>query len=672
MEITVANYAGFCFGVERAISTVHQLIDKNRIVHSHIYTLGNLIHNPHVIRQLQQNGVTAIAKENLPALLQSDEDTTVVIRTHGIPKAISDMLLRAAEKNPLFHVIDCTCPYVKKIHEIAARESQIPNRFAIIIGDKNHPEVQGIMSYFQCETFVFSSSGELENAINALPKNKMPILVAQTTQNLSDYKKCQKIIENLYTNAAIFDTICKVTENRQIEVKELSSKMDAMIIIGGKESSNSKKLYEVSKQNCFNSYYIEDLQDLDLSDFSPNTKVGIAAGASTPGSIIEEVKKTMSEINNNEENFAQMLEESFKTLNTGDIVKGIITSITPTEIHVDIGAKVTGILSHNDFSNDPSASFEDSYKVGDEIEAIAVRVNDIDGIATLSKKKIDASKNWEKIVEAEKEQTVIDAKVIEAVKGGVIALALGAKVFIPASQTMLSKDSDLSVLIGKTVKVKIISINEQRKRAVASERIVAREEKAAKEAEFWANAEVGQKIENALVKSLTSYGAFVDIGGVDGLLHSSELSWRHIKHPSEVVNVGDRINVFIKALDPENKRIALGYKTEESNPWTIFTNQYNVGDTASVKIINMMPFGAFAEIVPGVDGLIHISQISKEKIANPADVLKKDQIVDAKIINIDNDAKKVSLSIRALLEDNDDAADSADESEAADAEADAQ
>ncbi|MBO4264853.1 MAG: bifunctional 4-hydroxy-3-methylbut-2-enyl diphosphate reductase/30S ribosomal protein S1 [Clostridia bacterium] len=647
MEIEVAKYAGFCFGVERAVSKTEELIAENKDTGVKIFTLGHLIHNGSVISRLERNGVFAIDIDKVESAIKEYVKVKLVIRAHGIPKDDYDFLCELKDRYPDFSVVDCTCPYVEKIHDIAKCESKKPDRFGIIIGDKDHPEVMGTKSCFSCPVYIFAKAEELERAISGFDPAFSPIMVAQTTHNLKEYKKCQKIIKKHYTNATIFDTICRVTENRQIEVEEFSARMDKMLIIGAKESSNSQKLYEISKMNCAESYFIESADDLDLSLFSPQMKVGIAAGASTPSDIIEEVRLKMSEIM--EENFAQMLEESFKTLNTGDIVKGIITSITPTEIHVDLGVKATGILSRNDFSDDPTVDFDSMYKVGDEIEAIAVRVNDVEGIATLSKKRIDASKNWEKLVAAEQNGDVLDAKVIEAVKGGVVAVALASRVFIPGSQTEIAKDGDLSTLVGKTLKVKIISINEQRKRAVASQKVILREIRAENEAKFWEKAEVGQKFENATVKSLTNYGAFVDIGGIDGLLHSSELSWRHIKHPSEVVSVGDQITVFIKALDPEKKRISLGYKTEESNPWTIFTNKYSVGDTASVKIMNIMPFGAFAEIVPGVDGLIHISQIAKERIANPGDVLKKGDTVDAKIIDIDNEKNKVSLSIKALL-----------------------
>lgn len=378
----------------------------------------------------------------------------------------------------------------------------------------------------------------------------------------------------------------------------------------------------------------------------------------------------MSEQNTNEQSFAQMLDESFKTLNTGDIVKGVITSITPTEIHVDIGSKVTGILSFDDVTDDPSADVKNMYKVGDMIEAVAFRVSDIDGTATLSKKRVDHMHHWQDIVKAKEEGTVLTGKIVETMEKGVLIYVCGTKVFVPASQSGLPRGADMAQLMGTTQRVKIIEINEQRRRAVASIRVVLQEEQQARQEAFWENIEVGKHYDG-VVKSFMPYGAFVDLGGVDGMVHTSELSWRHIKHPSAVIQLGDHIDVFVKDFDPEKKRISLGYKTEEMNPWKIFTDQYQVGDVASVKIVNMMPFGAFAEIIPGVDGLIHISQIADHRIASPAEVLQKGQLVDAKIVGIDMEAQKVSLSIRALLEDADndayyenEAEESSDEAEA--------
>lgn len=356
-----------------------------------------------------------------------------------------------------------------------------------------------------------------------------------------------------------------------------------------------------------------------------------------------------------QENFAQLLEESFKTLNTGDTVTGIVMYVSNTEVKLDLGAECTGVLTLENVTDDPSAKLEDLFKLGDKVTAVAVRVSDVEGIAVLSKKKSDASREWVKVKEAQENETVLEGKVIEAVKGGVIISALSQKIFIPASQTTVPKDGDLSSIVGTVQKFKIIDIKEDRHRAVGSIRVVAREERKAKEEAFWNEIEDGKHYEGT-VKSLTSYGAFVDLGGVDGMVHMSELSWLRISKPSDVVAIGDKLNVFVKSFDREKGRISLGYKTEETNPWTLFRAEHNVDDVVNVKIVSMMPFGAFAQIIPGVDGLIHISQIANKKLASPAEVLTKGETVDAKITDIDDENKKVSLSIRALLS-NDESAD---------------
>ncbi len=681
MIIEQAKSAGFCFGVERAVKNVKDLISRH--TDARIYTLGSLIHNPHVLAEFSAAGVRVLSSEDqLSQVLQDAQNgirTVIVIRTHGVPRSF-EQTLRATENTcPTLNVIDCTCPFVKKIHRIAYTQSQpfqnTPHAaFGLIFGDETHPEVAGIRSYFFCPTKVFSDFTAFDHFLDAhaafLQAKKRLILVSQTTQSLTGYKKCQKKLKKLYTNANIFDTICSVTEDRQLETAALAKRADLMFVVGGKNSSNTQKLFQISQQYCPDSFLIEGPDKVPCHLLAAHNFVGITAGASTPRDIIEEVRKTMSEQNTNEQSFAQMLDESFKTLNTGDIVKGVITSITPTEIHVDIGSKVTGILSFDDVTDDPSADVKNMYKVGDMIEAVAFRVSDIDGTATLSKKRVDHMHHWQDIVKAKEEGTVLTGKIVETMEKGVLIYVCGTKVFVPASQSGLPRGADMAQLMGTTQRVKIIEINEQRRRAVASIREVLQEEQQAQQEAFWENIEVGKHYDG-VVKSFMPYGAFVDLGGVDGMVHTSELSWRHIKHPSAVIQLGDHIDVFVKDFDPEKKRISLGYKTEEMNPWKIFTDQYQVGDVASVKIVNMMPFGAFAEIIPGVDGLIHISQIADHRIASPAEVLQKGQLVDAKIVGIDMEAQKVSLSIRALLEDADndayyenEAEESSDEAEA--------
>ena len=653
MEITVAKNAGFCFGVKRATDSLEAAIER-KSEGERIFTLGTLIHNDTYNAMLKDKGVRVTSIDEVRALSESassDAPVTIFIRAHGIPKQDEALLSSLSEKNPHFRYFDCTCPFVKKIHNIAKQHSAEDN-VLLVLGGSEHPEVVGILSYFEHEKYVFADSGELEQAIeNGLfvkMNNKTPILVAQTTQKLSEWRKAQKLLKKVYTNPLIFDTICSVTDERQKEAASLSAESDLMIVIGGRESSNTAKLFAVCKENCPHTLRIERAEELAVDNLiktSAHTRVGIAAGASTPSGVIQEVYNKMSEMN---ENFEAMLAESFKTLNTGDIVTGTVTYVTDAEIQLDVGAQVTGIIKAEQITDDPSVKLTELYKKGDQIEGRVGRVSDIEGIAELSKKAVDSARNWQKIVTANEEGAVVTGKVVEVIKGGVNVLVGATKVFVPASQTGIAKDGDLSVLKGQEVNLKVIEIKGNR--AIGSIRVVQRELRRANEAAFWENIEEG-KVYTGTVKSMTAYGAFVDLGGVDGMVHKTELSWKPIASPAAVVSVGDEITVFVKSFDAEKKRISLGYKTDDTNPWYLFTSKYAVGDVASVKIVSLMPFGAFAEIADGVDGLIHISQIAQQKIGKPADVLEVGQVVDVKIIAIDEEKQKISLSIRALLDE---------------------
>ena len=650
-NITVAENAGFCFGVKRATDALQKKLSA-KLHGERIFTLGHLIHNDVYNRKLEENGVFSISEDDIRVIAESateDSPVTVFVRAHGIPVSTENILRECAEKNRCFTYEDCTCPYVKKIHRIAKENSGEDNFFALV-GSPSHPEVVGIMSYVEGEGAVFSGADELQNFLEnselAKIHKKTVILAAQTTQKLTEWKKSQKILKKLYTNSKFFDTICNVTEIRQSETRSLARNCDYMIVIGGKDSSNTAKLYSICKEECENTVWIESASEI-RAEYPSNKKIGIVAGASTPQDSIEEVLFKMSEMT---ENFAELLEQSFKTLNTGDTVTGYITNVTDSELQLDLGAKVTGIIKSEQITDDPSAKLTEMFKVGDAVEAFVIRVSDVEGFAELSKKRTDSEKNWKNIVALKESGEVVTGKVIKVIKGGLSVVVDSVNVFVPASQSGVSKDGDMTELVGKNVDLKIIEIKEQGKRAIGSIRVVLAAARKAKEEEFWANIEEGKQY-TGKVRSLTSYGAFVDLGGVDGMVHVSELSWKPVKNPAQVVSVGDEITVFVKSFDKESKRISLGYKTDDTNPWLLFVNRYAVGDVVSVKIVNMMPFGAFAEIMDGVDGLIHISKISQQRIAKPADVLELGQVVDAKIIEIDNEKQKISLSIRALLDE---------------------
>ncbi|MBQ5893262.1 MAG: 4-hydroxy-3-methylbut-2-enyl diphosphate reductase [Clostridia bacterium] len=651
MKITVAKHAGFCFGVKRATEKLEHALTHRREGES-LLTLGDLIHNEVYNASLRSRGVRSVTEAELEEVLSRTDEAhpaTLFVRAHGCTAETEERLRRMAQGTPFFAWEDCTCPYVKKIHRIVEGcdpEEQI----LLLLGAREHPEVVGILSRFAGDKLAFDSPEELECAISQDEDGKLhkkvPVLVAQTTQKLGIWHQSQKKLKKLYTNSIIFDTICSVTESRQTEAEALSKVCDGAIVIGGRASSNTAKLYEICRRSCANTVLISSAKELEAEHFSGCDHVVIVAGASTPGDEIEEVYKTMSEMH---ENVEQMLNaQQCTTLNTGDVVTGTVTHVSDAELQLDVGAGVTGYIKADQISNDPAFKLTENFKNGDQVEAFVIRVSDIEGVAELSKKRADADKNWQTIVAACEEEQILEGKVAEAVKGGVVIYANANRVFIPASQTGVPKDGDLSTLVGTTVQFKVLEI--KGKKAVGSIRKVQREIRRAQEADFWANIEVG-KVYNGTVKSMTTYGAFVDLGGVDGMVHVTELSWKHIKNPAEVVSIGDPITVFVKSFDPEKKRISLGYKTEETNPWNIFKSQYAVGDIASVKIVSMMPFGAFAEIIDGVDGLIHISQIAMQRIAKPADLLEIGQIVDTRITDIDDEKQKVSLSIRALLEE---------------------
>lgn len=676
-EMICAENSGFCFGVRRAVNMLSQL---RKSTDKKIYTIGELIHNGIFVKRLEKDNIFAVEESDLESLVEQKDDIVLVVRTHGIKKSVKMFL----EENG-FSYIDATCPFVDRIHGIVDENSK-DAKAVVIMGDKNHPEVAGIMSYSHTDAYVCSGIEELTELVNNKLTNREDciLLTSQTTYNNEKNVNCQNFIRKLYTKAKIFDTICNVTEKRQNEVVRLSEKCDLMLVVGGKHSSNTKKLYEIASSRCKHTYLAEQANELPakaikalFETFKPDKNavftVGITAGASTPDDILEEVKVRMSEIINSDEttkmqntelndnmSFEEMLDASFTMYRPGERVKGIVTRVTSNEVHVDLGIKYTGIVPFSEMTDDPSAKMEELAKVGDEIEVIVEKFNDAEGTVLLSKKRIDADKNWIAFEEAEASGEVLSGKIIEVTRGGLVAVCQYGRVFIPTSQTTLPRsetpyeEKDLQPFMGQNVRFKIISTNKQRKRAVASMRAVVREEKAAGEAKFWETAEVGQKF-TGKVKSITNYGAFVDLGPVDGMVHVSELSWKRIKNPSEVVNVGDEIDVFIKALDPEKKRISLGYKVEAENPWTILANNYHEGDVVDVKIVSLTPFGAFAEVIPGIDGLIHLSQISNQRIAKPADVLAVGDVVKVMITAIDFDAKRVSLSMRALLEPADEA-----------------
>ena len=638
MKVIQAESAGFCYGVERAVKLAEQTArEKGGCV-----MLGSIIHNAHVVRELESLGCRTVES---PAQVRPEE--TVIIRSHGERKQVLEQLEAAGAV-----CVNATCPNVLRIQHLVAQADE-EGRIPVIIGEERHPEVLGAASW-SARSRIFQTPEKLREWLDSDEKNRLlPMtVVAQTTCIRSLWETSSKILKKECTNAKLFDTICNATQRRQSEAAELAARVDVMVVVGDRKSANTQHLTEICSERCPRVYQIEGAGELEPNFLKGCSVAGLTAGASTPASIIKEVNETMSEEIKNteavEESFEELLEKSFKTLNTGEKVTGIVTAIGPTEVQVDLGCKQAGYIAIDELSADPNVKPEDVVKVGDEIETYIIRVNDVEGYAMLSKKRLDAVKVWEDIEKAREEKTTLEGKVTEENKGGIVVNVKGVRVFVPASQSGQPRGAELSEMIGKTVSLRITEVNRARRRVVGSIRAVQYEARQAAQAEIWNNIEVGKHY-NGVVKSMTSYGVFVDIGGVDGMVHISELSWSRIKNPAEVVSVGDPLDVYVISFDPEKRKISLGVKDHSCNPWDKFMETYKVGDVANVRIVKLMAFGAFAEVVPGVDGLIHISQIADRRIEKPGDVLSEGQMVDAKITAIDEEKQKISLSIRALL-----------------------
>jgi (E)-4-hydroxy-3-methyl-but-2-enyl pyrophosphate reductase (IPP and DMAPP forming) len=635
MEIRLAETAGFCFGVDRAVSMAQAATQEAGAC----YMLGKVIHNDAVLGGLRQNGACLVEDT-----AQVPAGSRVILRSHGALRQDVEVL---TEKRCA--IVDTVCPCVSRIHHLVADADRM-GRTALIFGSASHPEVAASASN-SSQSLVVSSVNELEAWLSQKPNHlSLPItLVAQTTALRENFKQCAEMLKKLCTNVEIFDTICDATSTRQTEAVALAKQCDAMIVVGDRHSSNTKHLYELCLDSCPQVYWVQEADPQLCSRMKDCKVVGITAGASTPQWIIKEVYKTMSEeIMEIEESFAELLEKSIKTLHTGEKVTGVVTGIAPTEIYVDLGTKHAGYIPVSELTDDQTVDPFSLVTIGEEIETFVVRVNDQEGVITLSKKRLDVVKNWEEVEKACEEKITVEGIVTEENKGGIVVSVKGVRVFVPASQTGLPRDAEMSQMLKEKVKLRIREVNRARRRVVGSIRAVGDEIRAEAAAAVWAEIEPGKKYAGT-VKSLTSYGAFVDIGGVDGMVHISELTWSRVKHPSEVVKVGDQVEVFVISADAEKKKISLGMKDRAQSPWATFTEKYAIGDVAAVKVVKFMTFGAFAEIVPGVDGLIHISQIADRRIDAPGDALTEGETVDAKIIDIDMDNKKVSLSIRALL-----------------------
>lgn len=645
-----AKSAGFCFGVQRAVEMAERVLEQGPC-----WCLGELIHNTSVVERLARSGLhTVESPKEVP------EGAKIIIRSHGVGKAaITELENRGAE------ILDATCPKVSHIHRLV-EDAGARGRLPIVIGTDAHPEVQAIRGWCK-ESLAFAGAEDFADWLDMASENgKKPLsLVFQTTQTQKNLSLCKNLIKNRCTNCELFDTICGATFIRQQEAMELARQCDGMVVIGGRHSANSLHLAELCRETCSQVFFVESADELSEVDWREMQTVGVTAGASTPGWIIKEVETKMSdEIKiqetlqpaieetsvkpEAEKSFDELLEDSIKTIYNGDTVSGIVVAITPTEVSVDLGTKHSGFIPIAEFTED-GTDVNTIVKVGDTIEAVVVRVNDMEGTVMLSKRRLDAVRSWSDIEAAAENGTIVEGKVTEENKGGVVVNVNGVRVFVPASQTGLPREAEMSQLLKQNVRLKLTEVNRGRRRVVGSIRAVINMERRERAEKIWNEIEVGSRY-HGIVKSMTSYGAFVDIGGIDGMVHVSELSWSRINQPSDILKVGDEIDVYVINFDKEKRKISLGHKDPNENPWTRFLNTYEVGSIANVRIVKLMDFGAFAEVVPGVDGLIHISQIANHRIGKPDEVLAVGDMVDVKITNIDMDKHKISLSIRALSE----------------------
>lgn len=636
MEVRVAKTAGFCFGVKRAVDTVTRLSET---AETPVYTYGPIIHNEDVVQKLERQGVRILhTMEEVLALSEG----MVVIRSHGVPKEIYErMLLRQQETGGAVTVVDATCPFVKKIHNIVSRESAAGKRI-VICGDAAHPEIRGIVGWCQNGAQVIDSCEEAERFA---AENREPFcVVAQTTYN---YKKFNDIVEILskmsyYRDDSVVNTICNATEERQAEAQELARSCDAMIIIGGMNSSNTRKLFELSRQLCEKTFYVQAADNLELDVFHSFRSVGITAGASTPRNIIEEVHKSMADMS-----FEQLLEESFKTIHNGEVVSGTVIRVKEDEIVLNIGYKADGVITRSEYTSKNNVDLREVVKEGSTLEAKVIKVNDGEGQVLLSCRRLIGERASQMLTEAYENKTVLKAPVASVEAQGLIVVLDETRIFIPASMVSDTYEKDLSKYKDQEIEFLLVEydVKSRKKRIIGDRKQLLIAQKKAKMEELLSRVQVGDVIDG-VVKNVADFGVFVDIGGVDGLLHISEMSWGRIENPKKLFKSGDKVTVFIK--DIKGEKIALSMKFADQNPWANAEERYAIGTVVTGTVARMTSFGAFVELAPGVDALLHVSQISHKRVEKPADALSIGQEIEAVIVDFKPEERKISLSMKAL------------------------
>lgn len=626
MTVIVSKYAGFCPGVQRAVRLALRHSEGKP---GQVGTLGPLVHNAQMTEYLAGKGI-----RTLEDFADAPEDT-IVLRSHGVTPAVQ-AALRASGKN----IVDATCPFVRKIHAIV---DSLENRHLVIVGDARHPEVQGILGRAR---FGVSVIADEEQACQV--QAELPItVVVQTTFDQEKLAGIFSALGERFKDIDFYETICPSTRDRQKEVAELAAKCDLVLVIGGKDSANTGKLVAISKRSGVETHHIQSMHNIDPSWFSAPMTVGIAAGASTPEWIIREVVKLVEETNNEgieevREDSDAVQEEQSKPLVVGDIVVGTVVQVNPDEVLVDVGYKMEGLIRRDELSFRKVENCAELVKVGDELEAEVTKHSE--DTLELSVRKLTQGKAWKTVKEAFENQTPVAGPVVEMVKGGLI-VDLGLRAFMPASLVDLRFVEDLSQFVGQTVSVLVIELERRRNKVIVSRKAQLMQEQEGKKAETLAQLQEGTTVKG-VVRRLTNFGAFVDVGGIDGLIHISELAHHRVDHPGEVLQENQELEVYVLKVDPEAERVSLSLKKILPDPWTEVATKFKAGDTVQGKVVRLADFGAFVELIPGVDGLVHVSQISDEHVGKPDDVLATGQIVQVNILDIDVKAKRVSLSMR--------------------------
>lgn len=634
MQIRLAKNIGFCFGVNRAVETAQKLVRESK---RDIYTYGELIHNREVIERLRGEGVIPVdSLDDVPS------GNILVIRSHGVPEAV---ISECKKRGIIVH--DATCPFVKKIHDIVRSESR--SKQVIIVGTDGHPEVVGIAGNCVGGKAVVVSSVEEAKMLDCDGKNVC--VVAQTTCMVSKFVQISETIKKKCNNAIIYDTTCDTTRKRQEEAEKLSRECDRMMVIGDKNSSNTRKLAEICKKNCRKVVTIENSFDIALENIYFDGIIGIVAGASTPDWMIMEVLRMENHDNTMEQSFAELLNEKEEVkLYPGKKVKGRVISVSSEKIDVDLQYKADGVLPAAEYS---TPNLHETIKVDDEIEVIVKEKNDGSGQVLLTTKSQERMRvNPIFLDEEQWKDKVFDAVVKEEVKGGLAASVEGSRVFIPASQVSVGYVKELKEYVGKTLQVKIMEVTKGGRSIVASARELLLAELEEKKRSILSTLEVGATI-HGTVKRFEKYGAFVDIGGIEGLLPTGDISWIRFKQISDVLSIGQEIDVIILAIDMEKLRISLGYKQLQPKPWSNVEEKYPVGSTVEGKVVRLMTFGAFVELEPSVDALVHISHLAVRRIDKVEDEVSVGDIIRAKVLEVDAQAKRISLSRKeAIIEEN--------------------